>query len=212
LERARCSSRGRASVAITGATGNAGTSVLAALRDEPQVEEIVAIAQFTQMSSGPNWFSTLSAAERLDRSSEEPIACLVEVNAAGEESKQGLPPGELDAFLERGGSHDDGEGQQYRHPEAVAAGRQAHGRPQRIDKSVLAVSEPLVQDGTGRFVVESARGRDVRAEIFQLAAQQRWRLLELRRMGMTLEEVFMRIVAGEETEPETPVEGPVEDG
>ncbi len=44
--------------------------------------------------------STLSAAERLDRSSELPIACLVEVNAAGEESKQGLAPGELDAFLE----------------------------------------------------------------------------------------------------------------
>jgi pyridoxal phosphate enzyme (YggS family) len=44
--------------------------------------------------------STLSAAERLDRSSELPIACLVEVNAAGEQSKQGLAPGELDAFLE----------------------------------------------------------------------------------------------------------------
>jgi pyridoxal phosphate enzyme (YggS family) len=44
--------------------------------------------------------STLSAAERLDRSSEAPIACLVEVNAAGEDSKQGLAPAELDAFLE----------------------------------------------------------------------------------------------------------------
>ena len=44
--------------------------------------------------------STLSAAERLDRSSELPTACLVEVNAAGEDSKEGLAPGELDAFLE----------------------------------------------------------------------------------------------------------------
>jgi pyridoxal phosphate enzyme (YggS family) len=44
--------------------------------------------------------STLSAAERLDRSSEQPIACLVEVNAAGEHSKQGLAPEEIDAFLE----------------------------------------------------------------------------------------------------------------
>ena len=44
--------------------------------------------------------STLSAAERLDRSGELPTACLVEVNAAGEDSKQGLAPGELDAFLE----------------------------------------------------------------------------------------------------------------
>jgi len=47
-------------------------------------------------------------------------------------------------------------------------------------------------------VVETARGRDVRAEIFKLAAQQHWDLLELRRVGMTLEEVFIRIVAGEE--------------
>jgi ABC-2 type transport system ATP-binding protein len=55
-------------------------------------------------------------------------------------------------------------------------------------------------DGVGRFVVESARGRDVRGEIFQLAAQQKWTLLELRQVGMTLEEVFMRIVAGEESD------------
>jgi pyridoxal phosphate enzyme (YggS family) len=44
--------------------------------------------------------STLSAAERLDRASEAPIACLVEVNAAGEESKQGLEPAALEAFLQ----------------------------------------------------------------------------------------------------------------
>ena len=58
-------------------------------------------------------------------------------------------------------------------------------------------------DGPVRFVVESARDRDVRGEIFQLAAQQKWNLLELRAVGMTLEEVFMRIVAGEESEPAT---------
>ena len=45
--------------------------------------------------------STLSAAERLDRSCEQPMACLVEVNVAGEDSKQGLVPDELDAFLEQ---------------------------------------------------------------------------------------------------------------
>jgi ABC-2 type transport system ATP-binding protein len=64
----------------------------------------------------------------------------------------------------------------------------------RVDESPAAV------DGVGRYVVESARERDVRGEIFQLAAQQKWQLLELRRVGMTLEEVFMRIVAGEESE------------
>src|SRR5436853_1785672 len=60
-----------------------------------------------------------------------------------------------------------------------------------------------VSDGStgavASFIVESSRDRDVRAEIFQLAAAQKWDLLELKRVGMTLEEVFIRIVAGEET-------------
>src|SRR5262250_3199001 len=67
---------------------------------------------------------------------------------------------------------------------------------------VVGVHEEAAGDGLGSYVVESARGRDVRGEIFQLAAQQGWQLRELRRAGMTLEEVFIRIVAGEETAPE----------
>ena len=55
-----------------------------------------------------------------------------------------------------------------------------------------------MSDGVGTYVVEAPRDRDVRSELFQLAAGQKWRLLELRRIGMTLEEVFIRIVAGEE--------------
>ena len=74
----------------------------------------------------------------------------------------------------------------------------------RAIPGVREVRTVLSGDGTAAFDVESARDRDVRAEIFQLATQQRWPLLELRRVGMTLEEVFIRIVAGEETEtPET---------
>ncbi len=76
---------------------------------------------------------------------------------------------------------------------------------------VVAVHEEPIADGLASYVVESPRGRDVRGEIFQLAAQQRWELRELRRAGMTLEEVFIRIVAGEETAPETaPEAAPVE--
>jgi ABC-2 type transport system ATP-binding protein len=63
---------------------------------------------------------------------------------------------------------------------------------------VVAVREEALNGGRGTFLVESARDRDVRGEIFQLAAQQKWELRELRRVGMTLEEVFIRIVAGEE--------------
>jgi len=70
---------------------------------------------------------------------------------------------------------------------------------------VLAVLDQPAEDGAGTYVVESGRDRDVRGEIFQLAAQQRWALVELRRLGMTLEEVFIRIVAGEEA-------GAAEDG
>jgi ABC-2 type transport system ATP-binding protein len=77
---------------------------------------------------------------------------------------------------------------------AVLEGLRAIAGVVRVEESVAA------GDGVGCFVVESARGRDVRGEIFQLAAQQKWTLLELRQVGMTLEEVFMRIVAGEESE------------
>ncbi len=68
----------------------------------------------------------------------------------------------------------------------------------RAIPGVLSVQDQAVTNGDGRYVVEAARGRDVRAEIFQMAAQQRWDLLELKRVGMTLEEVFIRVVAGEE--------------
>jgi len=76
---------------------------------------------------------------------------------------------------------------------------------------VVGVHEDAGDDGLAGFIVESARGRDVRGEIFQLAAQQRWELRELRRAGMTLEEVFIRIVAGEEAAPEpAPETAPVD--
>jgi len=77
-------------------------------------------------------------------------------------------------------------------------------------------------NGAGRWLVESARGLDLRGEIFRMAAGQKWELLELKRVGMTLEEVFMRVVAGEETDavadtppPSEPAEAPAamaEDG
>src|SRR6058998_397735 len=72
----------------------------------------------------------------------------------------------------------------------------------RVIPGVVAVSDLPGSDGIGRYVVESSRGRDVRGEVFQLAAQQRWDLRELRRIGMTLEEVFLHVVAGEQTRAE----------
>jgi ABC-2 type transport system ATP-binding protein len=76
----------------------------------------------------------------------------------------------------------------------------------RMIPGVVTVTEVSSDGGGGRYVVESARARDVRAEIFQLAADKRWSLRELRRVGMTLEEVFMRVVAGEDVAPATVAE------
>jgi ABC-2 type transport system ATP-binding protein len=53
-------------------------------------------------------------------------------------------------------------------------------------------------DGAGTFVLEIDRGRDVRRDVAQLVAQQRWGLLELRALDLSLEDVFIRIVAGEQ--------------
>ncbi|MBI4637309.1 MAG: ATP-binding cassette domain-containing protein [Candidatus Rokubacteria bacterium] len=80
----------------------------------------------------------------------------------------------------------------------------------RAIPGVLQVHDQAVEDGASTYVVESERGRDVRSEIFQLAASQRWDLIELRRVGMTLEEVFMRVVAGEETDGAPAAENPEE--
>src|SRR6184192_2040076 len=73
----------------------------------------------------------------------------------------------------------------------------------RAIPGVVAVQGVAVTDSAGRYVVEAARGRDVRAEIFALASQQRWSLLELKRVGTTLEEVFIRVVAGEQAGEES---------
>ena len=81
-------------------------------------------------------------------------------------------------------------------PAAVQAGM-------RAIPGVVAVQGVTVADGASRYVVEAERGRDVRVEIFALASQQRWSLLELKRVGTTLEEVFIRVVAGEQAGEET---------
>jgi ABC-2 type transport system ATP-binding protein len=70
---------------------------------------------------------------------------------------------------------------------------------------VLAVEQEALNDGISTYRIEAAPDRDIRPEVFQLAAAQKWNLLELRRVGMTLEEVFIRVVAGEEVTTE---EGP----
>jgi ABC-2 type transport system ATP-binding protein len=56
------------------------------------------------------------------------------------------------------------------------------------------------RDGATAFLVESPRGLDVRPELVRLASESRWALQELHQVGMSLEEVFIRVVAGEDVE------------
>jgi len=60
--------------------------------------------------------------------------------------------------------------------------------------------EPLpARDGAAAFLVESPRDRDVRPDLVKLVTGRGWTLQELHQVGMSLEEVFIRVVAGEET-------------
>jgi ABC-2 type transport system ATP-binding protein len=60
--------------------------------------------------------------------------------------------------------------------------------------------EPLpARDGAAAFLVESPRDRDVRPDLVKLVTSRGWTLQELHQVGMSLEEVFIRVVAGEET-------------
>jgi ABC-2 type transport system ATP-binding protein len=74
------------------------------------------------------------------------------------------------------------------------------GASLRALPGVTRVEPRGVTDGVGTFVVEADRARDVRRDLFQLVSQQRWGLLELRSLGLSLEELFIRVVAGEEHE------------
>jgi ABC-2 type transport system ATP-binding protein len=72
------------------------------------------------------------------------------------------------------------------------------GQSLRALPGVQRVEPRGVTDGVGTFVLEADRARDVRSDVVQLVTQQRWGLLELRTLGLSLEDLFIRVVAGEE--------------
>ena len=74
------------------------------------------------------------------------------------------------------------------------------GQSLRALPGVERVEARGVVDGVATFVLETGRSRDVRRDVAQLTAQQRWPLLELRALGLSLEDLFIRVVAGEEHE------------
>ena len=56
--------------------------------------------------------------------------------------------------------------------------------------------------GMWNYIVESSRDLDVRKELVQTILSHQWGLLELRPMGMSLEDIFVKLVTAEEREAE----------
>ncbi len=90
----------------------------------------------------------------------------------------------------------------------VRAPAEAVARELRSVPGVLGVEIKESRDGVAVLVVESPRGRDVRSELVSLVTSRSWPLLELHQVGLSLEEVFIRVVAGEEAaEPDRAAAG-----
>jgi ABC-2 type transport system ATP-binding protein len=64
----------------------------------------------------------------------------------------------------------------------------------RAVEGVQAVQE----GGDGAFEVQCARGHDLRTALAELAVARGWGLLELRPVGMSLEEIFLKLTTREE--------------
>ena len=62
--------------------------------------------------------------------------------------------------------------------------------------NVESVSYRGGENGMHRLLVHTARGSDVREELFRLAVRERWVLLELARKATSLEEVFHKLTTG----------------
>jgi ABC-2 type transport system ATP-binding protein len=75
---------------------------------------------------------------------------------------------------------------------------------------VVGVQPLAPRDGGVGVLVEAARDRDVRPDLVRLVTGKGWTLQELHPVGMSLEEVFIRVVAGEQ-EPHEPVPATAEE-
>jgi ABC-2 type transport system ATP-binding protein len=64
--------------------------------------------------------------------------------------------------------------------------------------NVLSVDAAPSSDGRPRFLVDCAVGQDVREDLAAMIVNSGWGLLELRAVGMSLEEVFLKLTTREE--------------
>lgn len=64
--------------------------------------------------------------------------------------------------------------------------------------NVKSVKEQTATNGKCSFVVESVLQQDIRRELANLIVQRHWGLLEMRPMGMSLEDIFLQLTTTEE--------------
>jgi len=89
--------------------------------------------------------------------------------------------------------------------DAVAAALRAAPGVLRVE--AIEASAGRGRDGVAAFAVESSRDRDLREELGRLVVGKGWRLVELHQAGMSLEDVFIRVVAGEDRAEAAAAEG-----
>jgi ABC-2 type transport system ATP-binding protein len=65
---------------------------------------------------------------------------------------------------------------------------------------VSSVAQSSAANGRVEFAVQTAKGRDVRKELARAVVESGWGLLELRPVGMSLEEIFLKLTTSEEPE------------
>ena len=76
-------------------------------------------------------------------------------------------------------------------------------------KGVEAIRSP--EPGATAFLVDSEAGRDPRREMFSALAAHQWPILSLKGRGMSLEDVFLRLTAGDESALAPPPDSPAAD-
>lgn len=92
---------------------------------------------------------------------------------------------------------------------------QAKGPANSIQQALSGISGVTNVEGKANggaenhFIVEVDKGKDVREEVFQTFVKNNWVLLEMKKVGVTLEEIFHQLttaeedIAGEETSQKT---------
>jgi ABC-2 type transport system ATP-binding protein len=59
-------------------------------------------------------------------------------------------------------------------------------------------------DGADAYLIETARGEDLRPALARMVVENGWQLRELRLQDLSLEEIFMQLVTDEDTKEESP--------